>query len=187
MLSSVEPVERQEEAATLPQPSGNEAPSQVFYSVGTAWLNRVSRGHAAEALRLGSFLLVGGLATLPNLACVWLFARYTPLPYDVYIVLATELSLLCNFALNDRLTFHALGRQRSWWVRCLRFHGPASVGFVLTLLLSSGAHHLAHLPPVLAQGVAIGIVTFVNFAMHRLWTYRAVSRGNQQPSPVAGD
>jgi putative flippase GtrA len=138
-------------------------------------LNHYTKGHGAEVMRLGSFLFVGGLASLINLVFVWLFATYTHLPYDLYIVLATEISLLCNFSMNDQLTFRSLGNQRSWLMRCLRFHLPASVGFLLTLLISYIAHHVGHLPPVSAQAVAIIIVTFVNFAMHRLWTYRGVS------------
>lgn len=140
-------------------------------------LDVYTRGHAAEIVRLVSFLIMGGLGALVNLGFVWIFSRYTTLPYDVYIVLATEISLICNFLLNDRFTFHSLiDSQRPFWLRCARFHGPSALGFVLTLVISYIAHHFGHLPPVSAQAVAILIVTMVNFVMHRLWTYRAVAR-----------
>ena len=43
----------------------------------------------------------------------------------------------------------------------------------LTLLISNLAHHLtAHLTLTTSQGIAILIVTVVNFLMHRHWTYR---------------
>jgi putative flippase GtrA len=157
---------------------------RAYYQFWYARLDQVTKGRAAEIVRFGSFLFFGGLAALVNLACVWLFSRYTTLPYDVYIVLATEISLLCNFIMNDRATFGTLGRQRPWLLRCLRFHGPASIGFVLTLVLAYVAHHFGHLAPVSAQAVAIIIVTLVNFAMHRLWTYRSPHAG-QKPSADA--
>ena len=183
MIPGVEDVQ---ESDTVAQPSVVSNALTTRYQALYTWLyfklNRYTRGHGAEVMRLGSFLFVGGLASLVNLVFVWLFARYTPLPYDLYIVLATEISLLCNFAMNDQLTFRSLGNQRSWLMRCLRFHAPASIGFLLTFLISYAAYHAGHLPPVRAQAVAIIIVTFVNFAMHRLWTYRGVSRADHLPA-----
>ncbi len=158
---------------------------QALYRLWYVRLDYYTKGRAAEVVRFGSFLFFGGLAALVNLACVWLFSRYTTLPYDAYIVLATEISLLCNFVMNDRATFGTLGRQRTWLMRCLRFHGPASVGFVLTLTIAYAAHHFGRLAPVSAQAVAIVIVTFVNFAMHRLWTYRSTPHAGQKPSTDA--
>ncbi len=154
--------------------------SQAFYRYCSARLDPYTRGHTAEVMRVVSFLIVGGLGTLVNLACVWVFSRYTSLPYDVYIVLATEIALLCNFWLNDRFTFHSLvDSRRPFWLRCVRFHGPSALGFVLTLVISYLAHHVGHLSPVPAQAVAILIVTIVNFLMHRLWTYRAAAQAPQ--------
>lgn len=154
---------------------------QAFYRWCLARLDVYMRGHATEIIRLASFLIVGGIGTVVNLAAVWVFSRYTPLPYDAYIVIATEIALLCNFLLNDRFTFHSLvDSQRSFWLRCLRFHGPSALGFVLTLVISYLAYHAGHLPPVSAQAVAILIVTFVNFCMHRFWTYRASARVPQE-------
>ena len=155
--------------------------SQAFYRYCSARLDPYTRGHTAEVMRVVSFLIVGGLGTLVNLACVWVFSRFTSLPYDVYIVLATEIALLCNFWLNDRFTFHSLvDSRRPFWLRCVRFHGPSALGFVLTLVISYLAHHAGHLPPVPAQAVAILIVTVVNFLMHRLWTYRAAAQAPQK-------
>ncbi len=185
MLSSIERV--QEADGVTEQPDLSNQPLsryQAFSRFCLARLDVYTRGHAAEVARLISFLIVGGFGALVNLACVWVFSRYTALPYDVYIVLATEIALLCNFLLNDRFTFHALvGNQRPFWLRCVRFHGPSALGFVLTLLISYIAHHAGHLAPVLAQAVALLIVTFVNFSMHRLWTYRAAAQTPQnQPA-----
>ncbi len=148
-------------------------------------LDEKSGGRAEELVRIAQFLLVGGTASLLNLVCVGLLDRvFHPtgvMPVFFVILAATEISLLANFMLNDRFTFRSLvGEHRTWLQRCIRFHGPASVGFVLTLVISNSVHHFVtyghgkHLPLVVGQAIAIVIVTFVNFFMHRNWTYREV-------------
>ncbi len=142
-----------------------------------------SGGKAAELVRIGQFLIVGGSASVLNLACVALFDKvFHPTgvwPVFFVILAATEISLLFNFILNDRFTFRAfVSEHRTWLQRCIRFHGPASLGFVLTLLISNSVHqfvqlaHGKHPPLIVGQAIAIVIVTAVNFLMHRHWTYR---------------
>lgn len=179
-----------------PRPSQPEAPSvlpldtewlRALYS----WVDRASNGRGQSILRLVSFLVVGGSASALNLICVWLFTKIDEtrlndaIPVFFLLVLSTEISLIFNFWLNDRFTFRSLiDRRRTWLQRCLRFHGPASVGFALTLIISNSAHYGAHLSPVTAQAIAIVIVTGVNFVMHRFWTYRKVHSGNTGAMPV---
>ncbi len=181
MLSSLEPVQERVDPEELALPLSRY---QAFSRFCFTQLDVYTRGHAAEALRALSFLVVGGLGALVNLACVWVFSSFTPLPDAVDIVLATEIALLFNFLLNDRFTFHSLvDSRRPFWLRCVRFHGPSALGFVLTLVISLIAHQVAHVPTVVAQAIAILIVTVVNFLMHRLWTYRSVATQTQgQPA-----
>lgn len=159
--------------------------------IDTAWfcwfyarVDRISHGRAATVMPVLSFLFVGGTASIVNLAVVFLCDLIDRTHHNdltrhiIYSALATEISLLYNFALNDRFTFRALvDQRRRWWQRCLRFHIPASVGFVMTLALSSLFFTLTTKIPyhsILAQALAILIVTVVNFMMHRFWTYRPV-------------
>ncbi|MBA3827196.1 MAG: GtrA family protein [Ktedonobacterales bacterium] len=150
-----------------------------LYQAAYAMVDAKTGGRAAEVLRLVTFLAVGGSASLLNLACVWSFDRllHPTSGLAIFLVLAaaTEISLLANFLLNDRFTFRTMvGEHRTFVQRGVRFHGPAMVGFGLTLLISNLAHHVAHLTLTTSQGVAILIVTVVNFLMHRHWTYREV-------------
>ena len=176
MLSSIERVpevsDRGEQSAHHDQPLTRY---QAFYTLCASRLDPYTRGHTAEIMRVVSFLIVGGLGTLVNLACVWALG-FTSLPAEIDLVFATEIALLCNFLLNDRFTFHSLAdSRRPFWLRCLRFHGPSALGFVLTLVISYTLLHAGHLKPVAAQAIAILVVTVVNFLMHRFWTYRAVA------------
>jgi putative flippase GtrA len=165
----------------VPPPDG---PARLIEQA-TIHLDRASNGHGEELLRIISFLIVGGSAALVNLVAIFVLDRiFRPTPADVvlYLVLsgiATEISVIENFSLNDRFTFRSLiDARRTWLQRCIRFHGPASVGYVLTLAISYSTFRITHIA-VVSQAIAIVIVTAVNFAMHRFWTYRpkAVEQG----------
>ncbi len=146
-----------------------------------AWLDRISGNKAAKITQLLSFLIIGGSASLLNLLIVFGLDALDPnhnaiLHHVIYAAIATEVSLIYNFMLNDRFTFRLMiDQRRTWLQRCLRFHAPASVGFVLTLVLSSVflvvLKALPHAAEI-AQALAIVIVTAVNFLMHSFWTYR---------------
>jgi len=175
-----------EEATTLKRPTQGKIPPDPSANMAlewekriTAWLDEKSHGHGEELMRVLLFLIVGGSASVVNLICIGIFDRLIGpnhnevLPFVLISVLSTEISLLYNFTLNDRFTFRSLhGGQRPWLIRCLRFHGPASVGFFLTLAISTSLFHYAHFRSVIAQAIAIVIVMFVNFTMHRFWTFR---------------
>ncbi len=174
------PLPSLEHDAVAPAKTGVPAqptPLARLYKRVYALADEKTGGKAAELQRLVMFLAVGGSASLLNLACVWSFDRllHPSSGIAIFLVLAaaTEISLMANFLLNDRFTFRTMvGEHRGFWQRCARFHGPAMVGFALTLLISNLAHHAAHLTLTTAQGIAILIVTVVNFLMHRHWTYR---------------
>ncbi len=164
------------------QPIAAVTPSASLQAWAIAWLDRRTNGRGTEALRVIMFLIVGGSASVVNLIFVQiqdsLFHPVGILPVFIVSAVATEISLLFNFMLNDRYTFRSLVQgQRTWVQRCVRFHGPASVGFILTLLISNSVHQVTHIRLVAAQAIAIVIVTVVNFFMHRHWTYRETRVG----------
>lgn len=148
-----------------------------------AWLDVKSKGKANGIVSMLSFLVIGGSASVLNLFVLVLFEfidkknHNLPAQALIYGMIATEISIVYNFYLNDRFTFRSLiDKNRTWLQRCVRFHGPAMVGFTLTQVL-----HLVFLNilpitvphrSVIGQAIAIAIVTIVNFMMHRFWTYR---------------
>lgn len=171
--STIEQPQKQKEAL---QPRLHLTRAQELAGWCTSRLDTCTWGHGAEVLRLVLFLIAGGLAALGNLVCVWFFSHDTPLPHAFYTVIATEVSVLISFLLNDRFTFHSLlDGRRSWRLRCLRFHGSATVGFVFTLLISDVTYYLVHLSSLNAQALALILATVINFLLHRFWTYRAAS------------
>ena len=63
--------------------------------------------------------------------------------YGMAFVVGTEVSIVSNFILNDRLTFGDL-HARSWQARCLRYHVTSIGGVLLTLGSSFSLLHLLH-------------------------------------------
>lgn len=126
-----------------------------------------------ELRRLALFLIAGGLSALVTIAVT---STLTDLEHERFLWAAlagTEAGILVNFTINDRQTFSDLaGHRRSWLARVARFHVTCATGQTLILLLSLVLHDALHWRAALAQALPIMLITGVNFAMHRFWTYR---------------
>jgi putative flippase GtrA len=98
----------------------------------------ITHKHEALIKRLLSFLCIGGVGAIVNVICFTLSYHVlqplvgAPIPYFGAFCLATELSLLTNFMLNDHFTFRRLRRFIGpWHARCLRFHTTCIGGVCL--------------------------------------------------------
>jgi dolichol-phosphate mannosyltransferase len=128
--------------------------------------------------RLFSFLSVGGMGATVNIICFSsLYALlerrlHNPGAYFIAFLLATEISILFNFVLNDRITFrHLHSHKRSWQMRCIRFHTTSLGGTLLTFVISFLLLHWLHVPALFAQAFALIVATVFNFTFHHLFTY----------------
>jgi len=147
------------------------------------WL--ATRGQAGWFHRLFSFLLIGGLGALVNLVCFsgayYLLSQSgnTSLAFFLAFIIATEVSIVCNFVLNDRFTFRHLHQfHLSWSTRCVRFHITSIGGTALTFGISFSLLHLVHVSAFLAQAIALITATAFNFTFHHIFTYRHGGRRN---------
>jgi putative flippase GtrA len=131
-------------------------------------------------VRLFSFLCVGGFGAIVNVLCFscayWALLKVTGsfIAYGMAFDVGTEVSIVLNFILNDRLTFGDL-HARSWQARCLRYHVMSAGGVLITLGGSFSLLHLLHVPALPAQATAIVIATACNFALHHFFTYGHVA------------
>lgn len=141
-----------------------------------------------EARRVFFFLLAGGSAALVNLGILatltnpaWWGWDYLPA-----VLVATEVSVMFSFILNDRITFRALAvHAGGWGERCLRFHLAAAAGQVLTILLGLLLIHKLGLKALLAQAISLAVVTVFNFMVQRFLTYAA--RTHRHPPTTSPD
>ena len=123
---------------------------------------------------LGRFLVVGLLGTVVNLVGLWFLTQLHILQL-VAVVVATEVSIIHNFCWHDHWTFKKVRDQTlqsSVGQRFWQFQLISSLAAALTLslfALFSGVWHLYYL---LAQALAIGTATLLNFGVNAWFTWR---------------
>jgi dolichol-phosphate mannosyltransferase len=138
-------------------------------------LNRLRR-----PIRFG---LVGLSGVVVNTSVLWVLARSAHLPVPLASMLATEIAILSNFALNDRWTFRA-ARQYPVLTRLLRFNGVSLGGLAITTLLVTLLTGYAELHLLLANLLAIGGATIWNYTVNSRWTWSGQSAVSSQQSAV---
>src|SRR5436305_6199597 len=164
----------------------------------TSWLmiNRIldvvdelTGGLAGWVQRFFSFAFIGGFAACVNLIAFYVFDHFVHLSVNGVVhnamafIVANEISLLTNFISNDFFTFRRMAGNRSWSLRCARFHFTACSGIILTYLLQFCLDFFLLLPSIFSLSIAIFLVHFYNFTFHHIFTYRhknpAVSLGSE--------
>jgi putative flippase GtrA len=139
----------------------------------------ITNGRAGSLVQFATFLVFGGTTTIINLAIVYVAYYRIPMPAltDAWhsllaTVLGCELSLTCNFLLNDNFTFKNMpGRSRSLLARFWRFQTTGIVGTLLNLAIATGLADLAHMNTLVAEAIAVIIVLFYNFFVQSFFTY----------------
>src|SRR5258708_14733140 len=136
-----------------------------------------------ETRRVVAFLVAGGVSALVTVAVPSLLTDVWGQRFLWSAIAGTELGVLVQFAINDRLAFRDLaGHRRRLPVRLLRYHLTCAAGQSIILLLSLVLHDVVHWRAVFAQAVPIMFVTAFNFLMHRFWTYRGAHHGASAPT-----
>ncbi len=129
--------------------------------------------HPANWLQLVRFGLVGGLGFVVNLAVYAFFVHSVGVDYRVAAVLAWLVAVLNNFVLNRHWTFDARDGQVHF--QAMRFFVVSLVAFGFSLLLLTLFVEGAGMPKVLAQALAVGASTPLNFLGNKLWSFRTDS------------
>ena len=127
-----------------------------------------------EARRVLAFLVAGGVSAIVTMSTTAALTHFAGFSFLFASLVGIELGILVNFMFNDHIAFRDLsGHRRALHVRLERFHVTCALGQSLILLSSLALHEMLHWPGTVAQALPIGLVTCVNFLMHRFWTYRA--------------
>lgn len=167
---------RADRTTAVGQPSATSE-TNVNPSVTTAARRRLLMRNR-ELRRLVAFLFAGGISALCTIGITRLLNLSAHQTYALAALIGTEVGILVNFSINDRLAFYDLaGHRRPLLTRLFRYHLTCATGQTLIFLIAVALHDLAHWDGSLAQAVPIVLVTGVNFALHRFWTYRG-ARGS---------
>jgi dolichol-phosphate mannosyltransferase len=126
---------------------------------------------AAHGRRLVLFGAVGMSGVAVNTAALWAMVSFLGMHHLLAALISSEISILTNFALNDRFTFKDRGAGISYRRRAAHYNAVALSGMVLSLsvlaalTLGCGMYYLA------ANLLAMGVSTVSNYALNMRFTW----------------
>jgi|SRR3954451_12079836 putative flippase GtrA len=136
-------------------------------------LQRSRAGRALSAshnwVQLGKFCAVGASGYVVNLAVYWLLLDYGNLHYILAATCSFLVAVANNYLLNRVWTFR--GSRGDFAYQGPRFLVVSSVAFGANLLVLQGLVGLG-LGEIVAQAIAIVVVTPLNFVGNKLWSFR---------------
>lgn len=146
-------------------------------SAGPGWDTRLLGAKLGLRTLLASsfvkFCVVGGTGVLVDMALLFVLSDPSMLGLGLTRskIVAAEVAILSNFALNDAWTFGAVSRARPGIGprvrRFLRFNAICTVGLLLNVAILNVLFNLFDMNRYLANAVAILSVTGWNYLMNR--------------------
>jgi putative flippase GtrA len=123
-------------------------------------------------IRWGKFNLVGAMGMAVQLAALAFINWLAPGHYLFATAAAIELTLLHNFAWHLHYTWHDRRDDSALLAQLVRFHlSNGLVSMVGNLALMRILVHEAHLPLLVANGIAILCCSIVNFCLGNNWAF----------------
>jgi putative flippase GtrA len=122
--------------------------------------------------QLVRFAVVGGAGFVINVAVYALLVHGIGVQYLAANVLAWLVAVTNNFVLNRHWTFDARHHGRAH-KQAMRFLTVSLVAEAFSLLMLTLFVEGAGLEKVLAQALAVGCATPLNFLGNKLWSFRA--------------
>lgn len=129
-------------------------------------------------LRCGRFTLVGAIGMVVQLAALALLHHRMPGHYLIASAAALELTLVHNFIWHIHYTWRDRLRDVRWLDAFVRFHlsnGAVSIAGNLAVMWVMVRH--AHLPVLVANLIAIGGCSMLNFGLGDRWAFAGRREG----------
>ena len=151
----------------------------------TAPFAGVLESHGARLARFG---IVGIIGVAINMAVLYLAVRALGVNHLVAAGIASEVSIVGNYTLNDRWTFGDAASSGTWLSRLARYNAVALGGMTISLVIMFALTTVLGVHYLIANLVAIASATLSNYALNSRFTW---SLGGQNPElvpvPVALD
>ena len=128
---------------------------------------------AAELGRIVRFATVGVVGVVVNSLLLWVLTDRAAMYYLVSSAIATEVAILCNFALNHTWTFAAQRDGETFARRLLKFNLVSFGGLALTVTMLFVFKQFAGLHYLVANAAAVAFASTWNYVANRRWTWRA--------------
>jgi dolichol-phosphate mannosyltransferase len=132
-----------------------------------SWRNGAQFLVQMAALRMGRmarFATVGALGTVLNLLLMWLLMREVGLHYIAAAVVSTEIAILHNFLLQERLVFRDLRDGRhGWWMRAAHSVLYNNADTLVRLPLLALLVEVLGVPSVPGQALTLAVAFLARF------------------------
>ena len=122
--------------------------------------------------RVLKFGVVGGSGLVVDTFFLWFFTEIAGLYYLVSSPLATELSIVSNFVLNNFWTFRRSSDRSGLFPRMLKFHVTSVAGFVIKFTILIVLTRLAGLHYLISNLVGVLVAFAWNYTINVYWTWR---------------
>lgn len=157
--------------------------SNLTFSEQLNFLKHLSRlaWYDGDVKRFLKFCLVGATGFGVNIGVFWLLTRIAGLYDLVVLIIALEISILSNFALNDLWTFRdkRTGGLKALVVRAAKFNMVSAGAVAIYYAVYTPLTRLLGVYDLLALSFAILVGLIWNFVMNFLWTWRTKPQGRQ--------
>lgn len=135
------------------------------------------RQHGSRLFRFG---LVGISGVAVNMAILYLGVHVGGLQHLVAAAIASEVSVLTNFAMNDGWTFRDRKEGSSWIRRAIQYNGVALAGMGISLSTMAALMAILGMHYMLANLIALTTATVSNYVLNSRITWSAPA--TTQPS-----
>jgi dolichol-phosphate mannosyltransferase len=126
------------------------------------------------ALRFGKmslFAVIGGLGALANIAIVWALTSLG-VNYIVAAIIASEVTIIGNFLLQERFVFHDMrGEASGVWTRFAKSFTFNNAEALIRIPIIALMVETWHVSAVLATAISLVVAFFVRFVFHSLVVY----------------
>ena len=134
------------------------------------------------ALRFGKmslFAVIGGLGAVANIAIVWALT-HLGVNYLVAAIIASEVTIIANFLLQERFVFHDMrGEASGVWARFAKSFTFNNAELLIRIPIVALMVGTGHISAVIATAITLIVAFVVRFVFHSLVVYAPRKPGAQ--------
>jgi len=144
--------------------------STQYLSMKEKRVHRIFKNHVSRFVKFG---IVGGSGTVVNLGVQYLLTLIG-LHYILAGVIATEISIINNFLLNNFWTWrdNPAKTKRSFLGRLLKYNSSMIITGLMQNVLMVFFTEVFKINNLISKFIAIVIITLVNYIIHYFWTFK---------------
>lgn len=121
--------------------------------------------------RLCCFGLVGISGVTVNMVILFFLVRFAGCNHVLAAAIGSEVSILSNFALNDRWTFRDAQSSAPWMSRAMQYNAVTLGGMGISLGVLAALTGLAGMNYLIANLIAIAFATISNYVLNSRFTW----------------